>query len=257
MFIVCPFIDDIVQPLGYSNDTGVWQRHEIFPNWFPFDRDRYYVTAYVLQFAAGCLGYTYIVHGGALFISLLTFSVGQFKIIQHVYSNLSRYAKALGEIGTARSEEIIAKALSKEHQLNIRFVNEINHAMQWYIFLDFSVSSFQLAVVVFQLLQSTSSVEIMASCSYFCTLSTQLFLLYWNGHEIVTQHENIAECVYKSDWPSYDAKTTRIMQMTMVRAQKPLKLNIGPLGYVKVDALIQIFKTIYSYVCLITGNWDV
>ncbi|XP_060522827.1 odorant receptor Or2-like isoform X2 [Cylas formicarius] len=191
MFIVCPFIDDIVQPLGYSNDTGVWQRHEIFPNWFPFDRDRYYVTAYVLQFAAGC------------------------------------------------------------------FVNEINHAMQWYIFLDFSVSSFQLAVVVFQLLQSTSSVEIMASCSYFCTLSTQLFLLYWNGHEIVTQHENIAECVYKSDWPSYDAKTTRIMQMTMVRAQKPLKLNIGPLGYVKVDALIQIFKTIYSYVCLITGNWDV
>ncbi|XP_019867346.2 odorant receptor Or2-like [Aethina tumida] len=90
--------------------------------------------------------------------------------------------------------------------------------------------------------------------SYFSTLSFQLFFTYWYAHCIIDDSLNIAQAAFESDWYTYEKDVQMYYILIIARAQKPLSLSIGPIYKMKVDALLSIFKAIYSYVALIQRN---
>lgn len=54
LYFITPLVSNVLMPLGYNNVTGVYEHYFIVFNWFPFDPNRYYWAAYLIQFT-GCL----------------------------------------------------------------------------------------------------------------------------------------------------------------------------------------------------------
>ncbi|XP_060522524.1 odorant receptor 22c-like [Cylas formicarius] len=254
LYYASPLVEDALLPLPFDNSTGVQPRRLIFSSWFPFNPNLHYWTSYFLQFVAGFYGYSYIVHCGAFYITMLTFVTAQLKILRHLFANFTAYCDEYSKTHNFSDEEnrnIVLKALIREHQHVIRFVWEMNDCMKLFTMMDFIISSFQLSLVLIQVLGSSKITERFAAFSYFLTLNTQLLFLYWNAHEITVQSEKIAVSVFAGDFYNYPGNVTKMLQMVIIRAQKPLVLTIGPMGHVKMDAVFQIFRALYSYICLI------
>ncbi|XP_030759997.1 odorant receptor 49b-like [Sitophilus oryzae] len=256
LYFITPLISNVVYPLGYNNITGVKEHHFIVFSYFPFDANRYYWAAYLIQFTGCFYGYAYIVYCGAFYITLITFVTGELKILQHLFVNFRKYSNKFQEqysLTEEQSQILLLKKLVKEHLKIIRFVEQLNDSIKLFMLLNFVISSFQLSLVVYQILQLPLIKQITVF-SYFITLSTQLFLVYNSAHEISVQSENVATSIFKSDWYTYSPKIKRMMLIVCIRSQKPLVMTIGPTWSVQVTSLFQIFKALYSYVCIIMRN---
>ncbi|KAJ8950674.1 hypothetical protein NQ314_007804, partial [Rhamnusium bicolor] len=83
-------------------------------------------------------------------------------------------------------------------------------------------------------------VERVAVLSYLVTLCAQLFLFYWNAHEIIIQSTQISQAVFECDWSILDQKVQKMLLFVIKRAQKPIGISIGPIYQVKVDSLIAV-----------------
>ncbi|XP_023310657.1 odorant receptor Or2-like, partial [Anoplophora glabripennis] len=71
--------------------------------------------------------------------------------------------------------------------------------------LEFQISSFQLSLVVYQILQSSGwTIERTAVLSYLVTLCSQLFIFYWNAHEIIIESTELAQAVFENEWYTFD-----------------------------------------------------
>lgn len=113
------FVTPIVKNLIEENE----HKYLIFTSWFPFDSDRHYVLAYLIQFLGGFYGYAYIVYCGAFFFCMLKYCVGQIKILQHIFRNLRQYIIKFSrnnDLAEKHSEEIFVKLCIREHQYIIR-----------------------------------------------------------------------------------------------------------------------------------------
>ncbi|XP_050297606.1 uncharacterized protein LOC126736992 [Anthonomus grandis grandis] len=254
LYFIVPLVSNIVIPLDYNNKTGIIKHHFIVFTWFPFDPDRYYWAAYLIQFF-GCLyGYAYIVHGGAFHLSILSFIKLRLKIIQHIFTNFTKYSEKSQreyKLETAeQSQMVLLKLIILEHLDIIKFVKDLNQAIRIYTLFNFIISSFQLSLVVYQLFK-LPFLKVIPVFTYFTTLSTHLFLIYSAAHNISIESENIASSIFKGNWDSYSFRVIKTMQMICIRAQKPLVMTIGPIADVKVTSLFQIFKALYSYICII------
>ncbi|XP_030760016.1 odorant receptor 30a-like [Sitophilus oryzae] len=252
-FFLIPLINNIVIPFGYNNVTGVKEHHFIMHTWFPFDANKYYWVTYFVQLTGCFYGYAYIIYCGAFFLTVLTFVTCQLKILQYLLENFQSYAEKMKvqfSLTKEQSETVLVKKLIMDHMNCISFVHKLNDSVKMFMLMNFLISSFQLSLVIYEifLIPLVNRIPIFL---FFVTLSIQLFLIYNSAHEIKIQNENVGVAIFKSEWYALNPKVAKAMQMMMVRAQRPLVMTIGPMGEVNVTSLIQIFKAIYSYACLI------
>ncbi|KAL1506284.1 hypothetical protein ABEB36_005676 [Hypothenemus hampei] len=253
LYFITPIISNVTMPLGFNNQTGIKNHYFIVFSWFPFDPNRYYTTAYLIQFFGCLIGYSYIVHCGAFYISILSFIRAQLKILQQTVSHLPEYCityKRQFNLNEQHSQIVVLRALIQEHLDIIDFVTKLNDTIRSFSLMNFIISSFQLSLVAYQIFQLPVLQQITVF-SYFITLSTQLFLTYNAAHQIIIESENIASSIFEGDWYDYSPETSKFLQMICMRAQKPLAMTIGPISDMKITALFQIFKALYSYICLI------
>nr|QXE93225.1 odorant receptor 48 [Eucryptorrhynchus scrobiculatus] len=252
LYFITPLVSNVLTPLEVNNITGIQNHHFVVFTWFPFDPNRYYWAAYLIQFLGCLIGYSYIVHCGAFYISILSFISVQLKIMQHIFINFQKYADEFkrNDLSEDQLQCILIKRLAKKHLRIIVFVREINNAIKLFTLMNFVISSFQLSLVVYQIFKLLP-LQRIAVFSYFMTLSTQLFLTYQAAHIISIESENIATSIFKGNWDTYSPKVLKMLQIICVRAQRPLVLTIGPMADVKVTSLFQIFKALYSYICII------
>ncbi|XP_074037719.1 odorant receptor Or2-like [Leptinotarsa decemlineata] len=224
-------------------------KYLIFRSWFPFNTDKYYWPAYAIQLVGGFIGYSYIVYPGTFMFCLLKFCVGQLKILQHILRNVTYYSEGFA---WGKNREEFVKSCIREHQKIIKLIEDFDESMRTFILLDFVISSFQLSLVVYGLLESNGlDIARFAILSYFITLCSQLFIFYWNAHEIFIESTNLAAAIFESQWFDLEIPVQKMLAIMMLRAQKPLSVSIGPLYKIRIDALIGIFKAIYSYVAVI------
>lgn len=54
LYFITPLVFNALFPLGYDEETGVKKHYFIVSCWFPFDPDRHYWAAYLIEFV-GCL----------------------------------------------------------------------------------------------------------------------------------------------------------------------------------------------------------
>nr|QXE93207.1 odorant receptor 26 [Eucryptorrhynchus scrobiculatus] len=249
-----PVIEEIMQ---FQNTTGNTTHNVIVSSWFPFDKNEHYLIVYTIQFVACIYGTGYIFFTQAFYFSILRYIVGQLEIICYLFKNFSETSHMFMAVKhlapTEKSQELFLKTLIQKHQRCIRLVEEVNTCLKTVILLDFGISSFQLAMIVYQLLH-LSGFKQFALFTFFLATNIQLCFLYWNGNEIFYKSQEIAMSIQESDWNTYPTKLVKMMLFVIVRAQKPVRLNIGPMGNVQLSALFQIYKAIYSYLCLVLNT---
>ncbi|CAG9770500.1 unnamed protein product [Ceutorhynchus assimilis] len=253
LYFIAPLISNVFIPLGYHNETGTKIHYFIVFSWFPFDPDMYYWAAYLLQFTGCLFGYSYIVHCGGFYISMLSFVTAQLKIMQNVLRKFSVFAdnfRRQYEISQEQAGCLLIKKLVEEHLQIIHFVKRINDSIRLFTLINFVISSFQLSLVAYQVFKFPP-LQRVAVFSYFITLSTQLFLTYNAAHTISAESEQIAASIFEGNWNGYHPTVIKSLQMICIRAQKPIVMTIGPIADVKVTSLFQIFKALYSYICII------
>nr|QXE93252.1 odorant receptor 26 [Eucryptorrhynchus brandti] len=249
-----PIMEEKMQTQNITRSTA---HNLIVSSWFPFDRNEHYWIAYTIQFVACIYGTGYIFFTQAFCLSILRYIVGQLEIMCYLFKNFSatsRMFMAAKHLAfTEKNQELFLKTLIQKHQICIKLVEEVNACLKTVILLDFGISSFQLAMLVYQLLHLSGFKQI-AVFTFFLATNIQLCFLYWNGNEIFYKSQEIATSIQESDWNTYPTKLVKMMLLVMVRAQKPVRLNIGPMGNVQISALFQIYKAIYSYLCLFANT---
>ncbi|KAH0999830.1 hypothetical protein HUJ04_013597, partial [Dendroctonus ponderosae] len=186
LYFITPLVSNAVTPLGFNNDTGVVNHHFIIFSWFPFDPDRHYSAAYLIQFTGCLFGYSYIVHCGAFYLSILTFIAAKLKILQHLFVHFSKYSRQMEnvyELNEEQAQFVLLRLLIQEHSKIIDFVKRTNNCIKLYTLINFLVSSFQLSLVAYQIFKLPPLQQVTVF-SYFITLITQLILNYQAAHAI-------------------------------------------------------------------------
>lgn len=120
LYVLSPLVRKyiLVKPDEFKNEEYL-----IYPNWFPFDINRFYLVVYFIEVNGALLGYAYIVYIGAFFLCIMKYCHGQIKILQNFFCNITFYSEGLARrenlpIGTAT--EIFTKLCIKQHQEIIR-----------------------------------------------------------------------------------------------------------------------------------------
>nr|UTN00911.1 odorant receptor [Semanotus bifasciatus] len=255
LYWIKPLVANFIEKRDSEKFTVEHKRYLIYSSWLPFDSDEHYITAYLIQCVGGFYAYAFVIYSGAFYIGILEFIIGQIKILQYIFRNLNRYIHTYSKDGyfEGRSpQEMLVKLCIREHQYLIGFVERLDESIKIFMLMEFMISSFQLSLVVYQFLQgSADSLQRIAVSFYFITLSSKLFLVYWNAHDIIIESTKISEAVFESEWYNFDPKVKKMLMLVIQRAQKPMGMSIGPFYEVRLEGFIAIFKAIYSYMTLI------
>lgn len=120
LYLLSPLVRRFIlkKPDGYENKDYL-----IYPSWFPFDVNKHYFFAYIIQMNGAFLGYAYIVYLGAFFLCVLKYCHGQIRILQNYFCNITYYSKELAEkenIEFDKAAKVFTKFCIKEHQIIIR-----------------------------------------------------------------------------------------------------------------------------------------
>nr|ALR72567.1 odorant receptor OR22 [Colaphellus bowringi] len=81
-----------------------------------------------------------------------------------------------------------------------------------------------------------------------------LFLLCSSGQKITDITESVAEAIYAMEWYSTDVQTMRDIRFILMRSQKPLVLQAGPLGALNYPLYMMMVKASYTYLTLLANT---
>lgn len=91
-----------------QNDSAKLQRRLPISSWFPFDKNTHYNLAYLLQGIGGYSGCSFVVYSDVFFFSIMLFTIGQIRTLQHQIENF----KDLSENNHRDEKAIVADELS-------------------------------------------------------------------------------------------------------------------------------------------------
>lgn len=124
-FFCTPFVENLLNPIDefyYVNDTKVYNPRPLpFVNWLPFDKYKYYKTAYGLHIMAGVYGASATAISDITFYVVTLYAVGQLEILQYLFKNFNEIAKKFeNERDKDESVFFVIKCLVVLHRKIIR-----------------------------------------------------------------------------------------------------------------------------------------
>uniref|UniRef100_M3UZF2 Odorant receptor 21 n=1 Tax=Ips typographus TaxID=55986 RepID=M3UZF2_IPSTY len=78
----------------------------------------------------------------------------------------------------------------------------------------------------------------------------RLVIYYYNGNEVIYKSEKLAMDIWNTDWYLRSNEDEKLIIIFLVRAQKPLKFDIGPFGALSLPAFLSVIGATYSYMML-------
>ncbi|CAH0553804.1 unnamed protein product [Brassicogethes aeneus] len=241
LYYTTPFF---LEDLNLKPNETVDGHYFIVSSWFPFDQNRYYTVAYLIQFFGIAIGFSYVCNTVALYFCMFIFSTAELKILQHVLKNFSSYARRYERIfnlSYENAQRALVRNIITEHTRSIKFVEEVNKLIQLIMLADFLLYSLQMAFLVVQMLNN--EIPFLLRCesfTYFVISTVQLFLTYWHAHLVFIESQNIAQAAFESEWTTYELDVKKSLIVLIRRAQIPLCFSIGPIYKMKIDALIVV-----------------
>ncbi|XP_060518134.1 uncharacterized protein LOC132696962 isoform X2 [Cylas formicarius] len=143
------------------------------------------------------------------------------------------------------------KRLVLEHQLVIRFVQNLNHSVKYMILMEYFLNSLNIAAVSVQVM---SDINMLASPFLsFGILFVETFVLGWTANEIKVQSLALSDALYDSPWYEQNKRIKKAILTMLVRAQKPLQMTIGPFDAMSTQSALTIIKASYSYITLMAN----
>ncbi|KAF7271071.1 hypothetical protein GWI33_016031 [Rhynchophorus ferrugineus] len=232
--------------IGLLSDSD--DKPMIFLAHFPFNQKKHYFTSILIQASSVGVATVYYCMSQILYLCILTFVKAKLKVLQYHF----RCFKI--ENGTNDAKR--ARELVKYHQRIIRFVEKLNDSIKYLLLIEFLSSSLNIASVMYQLLSAQTLTDIIFSISYLMVLIGQLFILAWHANEIKVESVAVSDAAYDSSWYASSYNIKQMIQMVIMRSNKPLLLTIGPFNPLTTQTVISVINAAYSYVMIMTNGND-
>ncbi|XP_018567067.2 odorant receptor Or2-like [Anoplophora glabripennis] len=197
------------------------------------------------------VGAFYMMYTDAYNFNLIIFPLGQIRILTHVLSNFPRYVlKVKDQLQCSRDEAsfVTLRECILKHKGIIRYLEEYNDTMKNIMLLDFLQSSLQLASIMIQFVLTKATVfNIIFHAEFVFSMLLRLLVYYWYANEIMLESINVSTAIYECGWYDEPKKVKQMMLLMIQRANKVLKLDIGPFTTMTLGTFLSILKASYSY----------
>ncbi|CAH1126021.1 unnamed protein product [Ceutorhynchus assimilis] len=213
-----------------------YQEHFMYELWFPFNKEKNdnLVTAYNIFIAI--YGFLFNCAVQTPLQTLMVFSTSQLRILQLKLRN------AFARKFISEQEKIdYVKGLIKDHQFLIQFTKTLNDAVKYIILLEFALESINGAGALLQVVSVRSRIEIPYSLLYLTLLVINLSVITWSANEIIVQSCEVVNSVYESNWMDQSESIKKLLYIVMMRAQKPLSIDVGPFRPMDTQAALMGF----------------
>ncbi|XP_060532243.1 odorant receptor 30a-like isoform X3 [Cylas formicarius] len=205
--------------------------------WYPFNTDKYFTFVIIDQnvrptLVLFCLGVV-----SAFVNCLIIFMRAQLMALQFNFRHFHQYR-------SHRSPEDILKLLCIKHQGLIKCIGQFNASLKNIILLEYTIVSITFGTVI---LQITAKNQIVVNSLALIFTTIQLLAFSWSSNEIIVQSSELAVALFESNWCDQNKQTKKLIQIMMMRCQRPLCLRIGQLGLMDLNAGMSRLKLGYSY----------
>ncbi|XP_030750008.1 odorant receptor 67c-like [Sitophilus oryzae] len=222
------------------------ETHFMYQIWFPVNKLDNLVPYYSVMLMFTWSGFVYSCITHMLFVTLLIYCGVQLEVLQVKMSKITSSSD-----NSEENRKLLWKKLIVEHQYIIEFIETLNNRAMGIVLMEFILSSLDVASVATNATKSKANESFWLLC-FFALLSYQIFALAWNANEIKEQSVAIADHLYNSEWYMLEKKECQVMQIILIRAQKPLVITIGPFGPMTTQSALLMFKAAYSYISIMS-----
>ncbi|XP_041970525.1 odorant receptor coreceptor-like [Aricia agestis] len=183
----------------------------------------------------------------------------QIEITDYSYNDDDKYESIVQSFySKAEIDSALEKTLRhcfRQHQMLINCVEKFAVTYSYGFMTQLLSSMAAICVVMVQVSKDASSfksVRLVTSIAFFAAMILQLALQCVTGNELTYQAGRVSEAVMSCKWERMSPRLRRSLLMTMMRAQRPLRLTAG--GFANMDnaCFLAIMKAAYSYYAVLS-----
>ncbi|XP_072375344.1 odorant receptor 10-like [Diabrotica undecimpunctata] len=235
---------------GLLNDTII-EKPLPYIIWRPVDETKHYVIAFILDIFSATVGCSFNSVTQIIFISLMTYISGQLIVLQN---HFREYGPKCSNLKSYEEKYAYLRQLILEHKKIIEYVEELDDNMKYLMLMEFTINSFQITAIFYELLTFERNAVIIFRLTYLFVMVLQIFLLAWHANEISLNSIDVSQAIYESEWYDLPYMIKQYLLIIMVRAQRPLSISVGPFFNLTNSTAVTSMKAAYSYLALLTNS---
>ncbi|XP_056644768.1 odorant receptor 94a-like [Diorhabda sublineata] len=236
--------------LGLLNESLV-EKPLPYVIWRPVDEKTNYWEAFCLDTLSASIGCTFNSITQLIFLSLLTYISGQLQILQFNFRNFGR--SCANSNGRNEKLKLLRKLITKHLDI-ISFVANLDENMKYLLLLEFTINSFQITGIVYELLMSEPNLMLIFQLTYLSCMVLQIFMLAWHANEVTIQSTQVAHAVFDCEWYDLPKTIKEMLVFIILRSQKPLTISVGPFFILTNATAVTSMKAAYSYLAVLTNS---
>ncbi|XP_062556836.1 odorant receptor 10a-like [Armigeres subalbatus] len=187
-----------------------------------------------------------------LFIGACLMVSSQYSIVRQELEDLSESLKANhnAEITPEENERVCAKLelIAQRHNQAIDITNEMSRVFRLNVFASITISALKIGLSCITMMKADQFNKLIYVW-YSLGITTEIYLYSYGGTHLNEESEKLSGAAYDFPWYNYRKNVRNIIQMMMIRAQTPSRVDV-PFFDVSVVTFSTILRTAGSYVTM-------
>ncbi|KYN07120.1 Odorant receptor 46a, isoform A [Cyphomyrmex costatus] len=164
-----------------------------------------------------------------LVFGLILQTCAQFEIFENRLHKLiiNKTVKYLGRASSLLNEDKTELSECIRHHLSIyKYAKAVNVTFNHVLFVQFFSSILVLCTSVYYLSMHIKELSAAAPLLvYTICMFVQIFVYCWSGNEVMLKSMNIADAIYRMNWPLLSTNEKKGLLMIMIRSTVPVKFT--------------------------------
>ncbi|PSN57630.1 Odorant receptor 119 [Blattella germanica] len=139
----------------------------------------------------------------------------------------------------------------KDHQQILKIINEVNDAFSSMFFMTIMLGALSLSLALFVVAVNPDFSNKLKNASAVMVLLIYGWIIFSNGEDVKEEGIKIHHTAYNLQWFKHSTKFKKILQIIIMRSQKPCGIMLGPLMDMTIENYSNILNTAYSYFTLL------
>ncbi|XP_030746644.1 odorant receptor 30a-like [Sitophilus oryzae] len=134
------------------------------------------------------------------------------------------------------------------------FIIDLNKSIKNISLSEFSTTSINCALIAAEITKAQSIQYCVTFTPYVTLLFLQILAYTHVANEIIIQSTAIATAAYDSEWYHFNDEYKKRLLFLIIRAQKPLSMNIGSFGPMTKETALFMIRAVYSYIAFFNNS---
>ncbi|XP_065094434.1 odorant receptor 10a-like [Ochlerotatus camptorhynchus] len=191
--------------------------------------------------------------GDGLFIGVCLLISSQYRIVQQELEALGEsgggkdsFAQATDEENDRIFEQL--KLIAQRHNRTIGITVEMSALFLQNVFASFTIAAIKIGLACITVMNA-EGLNKLIFVWYSLGIITEIYVYSYGGTRLMEESEKLSQTAYDFPWYRYRKNVRQIIQMMMLRAQKPSRVDV-PFFEASVVTFSTILRTAGSYVAL-------